>query len=526
MHLSITTLRVGPILRAGLLAAALAWIGCTVPVRVQQPWEIWRDPHSLALLEPGDQVLLRSSYCPSGCRFDRHSGDDWRYLRVEGKEGVIFEAEGAGAITRIWMTTGAGVSQPLPTSVRIRIYLDGAVRPVINLPLPDLFNGTSPPFVAPLVGNRLRSSGGNFSYVPIPYRKGCRITLQGADDLTLWYQVTHHRLEQPDGVETFTGRENLGAWATLLSTRGADPWPPSVAARLETGRVEIPPDGEVEIASLQGPDSLTMLRLRLPAEDREGVELRLVFDGEERVRMSLADFFAAGRSGSTPTRSLLVGTADDDWLYTYFPMPFFEHAEILLADLGSAPVAVAYEARRAGRAPSPKSGLFGARLEVDRETDIGTDIPLLELSGRGKWVGLFAELGSVATHRRDYLEGDERVYIDGAPSPALHGTGTEDFFNGGFYFDQGPFQLALHGAPYHLVLGGEDITAVYRLMLTDAIPFTLGIRAELEGGPSGNLSLRRRSVAYYYLESRGQGIFADGFEAGGLDPWTQPSGSE
>ncbi|MBK7972302.1 MAG: DUF2961 domain-containing protein [Deltaproteobacteria bacterium] len=43
-------------------------------------------------------------------------------------------------------------------------------------------------------------------------------------------------------------------------------------------------------------------------------------------------------------------------------------------------------------------------------------------------------------------EGDERFHLDGAATPALHGTGTEDYFNGGWYFLFGRFSAPLHGA--------------------------------------------------------------------------------
>jgi hypothetical protein len=46
---------------------------------------------------------------------------------------------------------------------------------------------------------------------------------------------------------------------------------------------------------------------------------------------------------------------------------------------------------------------------------------------------------------------------------------------------------------------GEDVTSAYRLFLSDAIPFRTEIRAGLETGPTGNLPLRARTVAYYYF---------------------------
>ena len=59
--------------------------------RADAPWEVWRDLKKIADLPVRNQVLLRSSYCPDGCRFDRHSDGDTRFLYTDGEEGVIFD---------------------------------------------------------------------------------------------------------------------------------------------------------------------------------------------------------------------------------------------------------------------------------------------------------------------------------------------------------------------------------------------------------------------------------------------------
>jgi len=138
---------------------------------------------------------------------------------------VIFEEPGAGATTRIWMVTGdLGRSKRLDPAVIIRVYLDGNPIPIIDAPLPDLFDGSTPPFLPPLVENQPFSSGDNYSYVPIPYRRGCRVALVGADSKKLWYQFSFHRLAEASNINTFTGAEDFGDWASLLSADG-DPWP-------------------------------------------------------------------------------------------------------------------------------------------------------------------------------------------------------------------------------------------------------------------------------------------------------------
>ncbi|RLE25100.1 MAG: hypothetical protein DRJ61_19470, partial [Acidobacteria bacterium] len=353
------------------------------------PWQIWTDLHSVAELCEGDQVLLRSSHCPDGCQYDRHSDGDWRYLRLEGEEGVIFEEAGAGAITRIWMTQGSGSSGPLSPSVQIRFYLDGESTPSIDVPLPALFDGSAPPFEAPLVGGRLVSSGGNFSYVPIAYRDGCKITMTGADEERIWFQFSFHRLASAIGVTSFTGGEDLGAWATLLASHGEDPWalldqiPASSTSR--NGTTTLNPGETIRLCDLAGPDSITALSLKAPAWAWPEVDISLWFDDRNTVSMSLADFFAVGRGGLDSTQSLFLGIDSDGSLYSYFPMPFSANMTFDLehsGGAGSSPVEIEWMVRTAGEAPSTGNGTFLAQFRRDDETEIGTDIPLLELEGK------------------------------------------------------------------------------------------------------------------------------------------------
>jgi hypothetical protein len=455
-------------------------------------------------LPPGDQVLLRSSHCPSGCRFDRTSDGDPRFLRIENGEAVIFEEPGAGAVVRIWMTQGSGVSEPLDPAIRLLVRLDGETAPRINLPLPALFDGSTPEFTAPLAFDRDASSGGNVLYLPIPYRKGCKISLVGAEHARLWFQVTFHRLAQAGAISTFSGTEDLSAWRAILARAGSDPWPDSnqaPGARTDSGSANLTPGGIVAIPAPAAPGFLRAIRLRTSPRGAERLRLRLTFDGERRADLPLADFFAV-RGATVPPRGLLFGRADDGFLYAYFPAPFFTEAKVEIVDAGapgSRPVKVEWRMGWNAEVPAADSGLFGVELGATTASMPGSDLPLLTVFGRGKWIGLFSEIGSVRTLSREVLEGDERVFLDGARHPGIYGTGVEDLFNGGFYFDRGPFALPLHGSPAHRVTpAGEDVTSAYRLFLSDAIPFRTEILAGLETGPTGNLRLRGRTVAYYY----------------------------
>lgn len=142
------------------MRAALAAVGMfAAGVATAAPWEVWTSPAALAQLDPRDQVLERSSHCFGGCRYDRDGRgpenpalNPWpdRFLYAGGGETAVFDERGAGAVTRIWMTSGFGTSTCLDPAIRVRFYVDGAALPALDLPLPALFDGSTAPFVPPL----------------------------------------------------------------------------------------------------------------------------------------------------------------------------------------------------------------------------------------------------------------------------------------------------------------------------------------------------------------------------------------
>jgi hypothetical protein len=472
------------------------------------PWEWWRDLMLLTRVPDGDRVVMSSSHCPSGCEYDRHSAGDSRFITTTPDgEGVIFGAQGAGAVTRIWMVMGDGVSDPLDPKIRIRVRVDGRRRPVVDLSLPELFGGASPPFVRPLVEDRTTSGGGHVSYVPIPFSEGCQITLVGADDAKVWFQVTARLMADGDGVRSFDGRQSQSAFGAVLDKAGSDPWigGPSPTT---SGTITLAPGGGQVIATFDGPDVINGVVIRAPRKHWPRLGLRFTFDDREPWLVPVSDLFAVPATDGEPSRSLFVGADYDGDLYCYFPMPFFERAvvELLRRPVeGPTRVKVHYALRSTGTPPPPDAGYFGVQSRLLKDSGSAGRITLLDLEGRGSWVGLMADLSPVDGVGWTFLEGDEQVFIDGEETPSLQGTGVEDFFNGGFYF-RGPdgqpteFQTALAGAPYFRRTRTKAV--MYRLLLGDAVVFDRGIRAELETGPTGGLGVRARTVAYYYVVDR------------------------
>jgi hypothetical protein len=447
---------------------------------------------------------MRSSHCPSGCDFDRHSEGDSRFIRVrEDGEGVIFSAEGAGAVTRIWMVMGDGVSQPLDPTIRLRVRIDGRERPVIDLPLPELFSGAVAPFLAPMVADRTVSGGGNVSYAPIPFVDGCEITLVGADESKIWFQVNARLVGDASGLRSFTGREAFTGFRSLLERTGSDPWPGGPFPTI-SGSTVLAPGGAEVIADLTGPDVVNGIIIRTPRENWGRLGLRFTFDDRDPFLVPLLDLFGVARANEPSARSLFFGADEDDDFYFYLPLPFFDRTVIELMRRpveGPPGVRVEYAVRRAGAPPPDDAGLFGVQIRDTRNDPENAEAAVIELEGRGSLVGIFAGFGPASGDVWDYLEGDERLFIDGETAPSWHGTGIEDFFGGGFYFRgpdgrPQPFTQPMHGAPV-VWFHHRAAPAMYRLFLGDAVVFEDGLKLEFER-VSGAEEVRVRTVAFYY----------------------------
>ena len=91
-----------------------------------------------------------------------------------------------------------------------------------------------------------------------------------------------------------------------------------------------------------------------------------------------------------------------------------------------------------------------------------------------------------------WLEGDDRFTIDG--QLAIHGTGSEDYFNCGWYALEGrldrPAAYPLHGFPVYRNRDGTWQAAAYRWHLADPVTFSRSIDAGIEHGGENTTSRR------------------------------------
>lgn len=243
-----------------------------------------------------------------------------------------------------------------------------------------------------------------------------------------------------------------------------------------------------------------------PARVLQGLHLRISFDGDRTVDVPVGEFFGVGL-GERPARTLLFAVDPVEGYRSWWPMPFAASAEVSLhnatdtsVDVGRLQVDWRPDPRwEDALGPGGRAGRFHAEHRAGATTP-GRDWEMAAIEGQGKVVG-FTQTFEGRQPGRTYLEGDERVFLDGARSPQLHGTGTEDLYLGGWYFNRGPFATPFSGHSAHLRGEGgcrHECDAVYRLLLADALAFHAGLRFRIEHGVDNRFPADYGSTVFWY----------------------------
>src|SRR5258708_2197601 len=329
----------------------LSWLGVTVvafsaaaaPENLSYVDLIHRitDLEFLATLPmPGDQCAQWSSYDRKS-RYDAATGKylDWDangdgngIIRREGNDEVMAEMQGPGCIWRTWSA--------MPQEGHVRIYLDGANEPVVDLPFEGYFDGQNAPFTRKALVHTVARGWNN--YVPIPYQKSCKVVADKG-----WGAYFHFGYETfPSGTQVpmfkreLSSEENaaLDKADTLLSNCGSAPAATHTDEQMLQRIVESRPGSRVTVATLKGARAITGLRVKLdlPAApgDRDLLRelcLQISWDGEKQpsVWAPLGDFFGTA-PGANRYRSYTLGLTDDGWWYCNWYMPFGREAKIQL----------------------------------------------------------------------------------------------------------------------------------------------------------------------------------------------------
>jgi hypothetical protein len=193
-----------------------------------------------------------------------------------------------------------------------------------------------------------------------------------------------------------------------------------------------------------------------------------------------------------------------DGYYAYWPMPFRSRARLELLNETSDPVRVdSWQVVCARRTPPRNAGYFHARYVENPDVPMREDYHILDVAGRGKLAGCNVTMQNARKAQGIFfLEGDEKIYVDGEKWPSRWlGTGAEDYFNGSYFWnhpDKAGMARPLGGLTF--LDWGIGRVCAYRWHFPDCVNFTKNLQLDLEHGGESDWPTHYASVAYYYLD--------------------------
>jgi hypothetical protein len=299
-------------------------------------------------------------------------------------------------------------------------------------------------------------------------------------------------------------------------------------------RLTLEPGQTVTLADIEGAGNICHIWVTVATEGGLMAEtdylrklvLRAFWDGEKHpsIAVPLGDFFGVGHGRTTNFVSapLQMSPQDGKGFNCFFHMPFSTGARLeITSELGHERVLFYYyidyeqfdeleddigRFHAQWRRNDPCEGVEqGSETNADflltgTNLDGADNYTVLEATGHGHYVGCVLNIYNL----RDtdewnwYGEGDDMIFIDGQRwPPALHGTGTEDYFNTAWCPSQ------TYHSPYHGITlpGGENWSgqiSLYRFHIEDPVAFQRSIRVSIEHGHANKRSDDYSSVAYWY----------------------------
>jgi hypothetical protein len=282
-------------------------------------------------------------------------------------------------------------------------------------------------------------------------------------------------------------------------------------------RFDIPARGTKRLCDISGPGRIVRLWATLPVAWRGPVLrsaiLRMFWDDETSpsVECPLGDFF--GASFAKPSRLICEClTIAGGGYVCRFDMPFRRRAVIELENQSERRVRLFffqigyYEDESVPEQPET----FHAQWRRQNPTTDGRPFVALEADGEGRLVGVKLDAQNRSWWLRPpvkkmffprglglgMLEGPESIRVDGEEPPSIVGTGTEDFFLGGWYFKGGPFQTPTHGVTCRSFLSGR--VSAYRFLSRDPVPFHRSLILSFDHGVENDIKADYTSVTYWY----------------------------
>lgn len=496
-----------------VLAVGLASSAATAWQPTGQLEELYDDT-LLPRLRPGVVAASFSSYDRTGGNDDGFSGT-YSKLREEDGNSVIAEMEGPGCIYRMWFTHSAWKEDGLldRKGEHIRVYLDGAEEPALDVPIENLFDDSLPHFPQPIAGQGI---GGFYSYIPIPYRESCKVVIEGLG--VRFYQLNYVTFPSDEGLQNF--RMDLSRGEKQALKKAVERWsdPVGQLTKMKCDQVSLPfvhePGAKISapFSHTLGADGdsgssddlmivhgMTLDGVSQKDLQRSQIEITCDEPGVEPIRLPMALLFGQAFSAE-PFTSLMFGR-EGETCYNRVPFVYKGTCTIRFHSILRLEGTLTVH-RSVLDAPAEEVGRLAVQLNEGLPTAPGILHPLLKTEGHGHVVGTYLVTeGPKGPKGLPYwLEGDDRWTLDG--ELRIHGTGSEDYFNCGWYALpgrlNGPEALPSHGFPVYGTTDDTMRAAAFRWHFSDPVPFDKSIDFTIEHGEANKHIADYRSVTYYY----------------------------
>ncbi len=200
--------------------------------------------------------------------------------------------------------------------------------------------------------------------------------------------------------------------------------------------IEIPANQTVTLADISGSGAIQHIRMAPRGTWRFSI-LRMYWDGEQNpsVEVPVGDFFANGWGTYAPVNSLPICVNPTNSFNSFWQMPFRKSARITMQNLDEKPVRLTYQIDYTLTDVPAQTGYFHAQFRRVNPLPYKTDYVMLDgVKGWGQFVGTYMAWGT--RNNGWWGEGEVKFFIDGdGKFPTMCGTGTEDYFCGGFGFE-------------------------------------------------------------------------------------------
>lgn len=313
--------------------------------------------------------------------------------------------------------------------------------------------------------------------------------------------------------ENFTGEKGKGGMAAkgtgaFAARELGQGWKISPSVSVASGAT-------FTVAEINGSGSIQHIWMTPTGNWRLSI-LRMYWDEEKdpSVEVPLGDFFAMGWGQYARISSLPICVNPGSAFNSYWPMPFRHKARITVENLDDKPITLFYQVDYALSPVPNDAAYFHAQFRRVNPLPYKDVYTIVDgIKGKGQYVGTYMAWG---VHNSGWWgEGEIKFFMDGdGQFPTINGTGTEDYFNGSYDFEnQEKHQYEEFTSPYSglaQVLKPDGLYqsqqrfGLYRWHITDPIRFESDLKITMQalgwrnGGRYLPLTDDIASVAIWY----------------------------